>query len=113
MVRKKYIPKRGDIVFLNFNPQKGHEQRGERPALIVSSDVFNGKTGFVLACPITTKDNKFPLHVPLPKEFSTAGFVLTEHVRSVDFKAREALFIERATDDFIDYVLDVLKSFYD
>jgi len=113
MVRKKYIPKQGDIVSLSFSPQKGHEQSGKRPALIVSNNVFNKKTGFALACPITRKDNKFPLHLLLPEDISTVGFVLTEHVRSIDFKARKVSFVEKASNDFVDYTLDVLKSFYE
>jgi len=112
MVKREGVPKQGDIVFVNFNPQKGHEQSGKRPALIVSNNVFNKKTGFVLACPITTKDNKFPLHIPLPNGISTAGFVLTEHIRSIDPKARKTSFIEKAPNSFMDHILDILKSFY-
>lgn len=109
---KKYIPRQGDIVFLDFNAQKCHEQRGSRPALIVSNDIFNEMTGFALVCPITTKDNKFPLHVALPKNISTTGFVLTEHIRSVDVYARKAFFVEKVGDDFLLDILDIIDSFY-
>ncbi len=112
MVRKKYTPKQGDIVFVDFNPQKGHEQKGRRPALVVSGDVFNEKTGFVLACPITTKNNKFPLHISLPEDIATDGFVLTEHIRSIDFEARKVSFIENVSDNFLSSILNILESFY-
>jgi len=111
-VKKKYIPKQGDIILLDFNPQKGHEQKGKRPALVVSTDLFNEKTNFALVCPITNKDNRFPLHIILPDSISTSGFVLTEHVRSIDFTAREISFLECIPSDFMEYILSVLESFY-
>ncbi len=112
MVKRLYVPKQGDIIFMNFSPQVGHEQKGTRPAIVVSRNIFNEKTGFVLTCPITTKDNKFSLHIPLPQGTSTNGFILTEHVKSVDFKARKVSFIEGVPSDFLDEVLDLLESFY-
>lgn len=112
MVKRAYTPKQGDIVFVDFSPQKGHEQRGKRPALIVSGDIFNQKTGFALVCPITTKDNKFPLHVALPAHLQTKGFVLTEHIRSIDAKARKSFFIERVSGGFLEHILAILESFY-
>ncbi|MDP3956337.1 MAG: type II toxin-antitoxin system PemK/MazF family toxin [bacterium] len=112
MVKIIYTPKQGDIASVNFNPQKGHEQKGVRPVLVVSNAVFNEKTGFVLACPITTKDNNFPLHVPLPEHTHTKGFVLTEHVRSIDFQARKAVFLEKVPADFLKHISAILESFY-
>ncbi len=112
MVRKQYTPKQGDIVFVNFSPQKGHEQKGRRPALVVSSNVFSEKTGFVLVCPVTTKNNKFPLHISLPEDITTDGFILTEHIRSIDFEAKKVSFIERVPNNFLDEILDILESFY-
>lgn len=112
MVKRSYIAKQGDVIFVDFNQQKGHEQKGVRPALLVSNAVFNEKTGFVLVCPITTKDNKFPLHIPLPERMRTEGFVLTEHVRSIDPKAREAFFVEKVPANFLAHILAILESFY-
>ncbi len=109
---KKYKPQQGDIVVADFNPQKGHEQQGRRPALVVSNNIFNEKTGFALVCPITTKDNGFPLHVLLPVDISTAGFVLTEHIRSIDLMARKAFFVEKVPESFLEHVLGMLDSFY-
>ncbi len=112
MVKKIYKPEQGDIVFLDFNPQQGHEQHGRRSALVVSENIFNEKTGLALVCPITTKSNKFPLHFLIPPENKTIGFVLAEHVRSVDFRARNISFIEKVDCGFLKYILEVLKSFY-
>src|SRR3989344_5783688 len=99
---KRYKPQQGDIVVAGFNPQQGHEQRGRRPALVVSNNIFNEKTGFALVCPITTKDNKFPLHMLLPGNSTTVGFVLTEQVRSVDLTARKAFFVEKVPESFLE-----------
>ncbi|HEC30725.1 MAG TPA: type II toxin-antitoxin system PemK/MazF family toxin [Candidatus Yonathbacteria bacterium] len=112
MVKKKYTPNQGDIIFVDFSPHKGHEQKGKRPALVTSSNIFNEKTGFLLVCPITMKDNKFPLHTLLPSGISTKGFVLTEHIRSIDFKARKVFFVEKTPDDFLVEILSILESFY-
>lgn len=112
MVKRIYTPKQGDVIFVDFNPQKGHEQKGVRPALVVSSALFNEKTGLALVCPITTKDNGFPLHISLPDRMRTKGFVLTEHVRSIDPKAREAFFVEKVPADFLAHILAILESFY-
>ena len=62
MVKKKYVPERGDIVWLNFNPQSGHEQKGKRPAIVISPKEYNEKTGLGIFCPITSKINKQNLH---------------------------------------------------
>lgn len=107
-----YQPKQGDIVYVNFSPQSGHEQRGRRPALVVSNDVFNGKTGFVLVCPITSRNKKFPLHIPLPKEIGTRGVVLAEQVRSLDPEARRIEFKESAPSELARHVCAILESFY-
>ena len=112
MVKKVYTPKQGDIVFVDFSPQKGHEQTGKRPALVVSRTIFNGKTGLALVCPITTKNNGFPLHIPLPERMHTKGFVLTEHIRSIDSQAREAFFVEKVPTVFLAHILAILESFY-
>ncbi len=112
MVKKTYTPKQGDIVFLDFSPQSGHEQKGRRPGLVVSNSLFNTKTGFVMVCPITSRERKFPLHLSLPKELSTTGFVLTEHVKSMDFRARHATFSGKVSKDFLANVLALLESFY-
>lgn len=108
---KEYIPKQGDIVILTFDPQAGHEQQGRRPALIVSNEIFNKNVGLAIACPITNTDRNFPFHVKVDsKELS--GFVMSEQVKSIDFRARKVKFIEKATDDLLANVLGILGSVF-
>ena len=87
-----YCPKRGDIVWLTFTPQAGHEQAGHRPALILSPELYNRKVGLALVCPITTQVKGYPFEVPIPKGLEVSGVVLADQVKSLDWKARRARF---------------------
>ena len=87
-----YVPDRGDIVWLSFQPQAGREQAGRRPALILSPASYNGKVGLALACPITSRVKGYPFEVRLPKGLAVSGVVLSDHVTSLDWRAREAEF---------------------
>ena len=87
-----YCPKRGDIAWLTFTPQAGHEQAGHRPALILSPDLYNKKVGLALVCPITTQVKGYPFEVPIPKGLEVGGGVLADQVKSLDWKARRARF---------------------
>lgn len=98
----------GDIIKVNFNPQRGHEQAGYRPALVVSNNVFNEKTNLTMVCPITNTDNKFPLHVSLDERTKTTGVVLCEHIRAIDLNAREYRFVESVPQDILYRVCDIL-----
>ena len=91
---KKYIPKQGDIVFLDFNPIKGHEQRGFRPAVVISTNVFNQNTKMVIVCPITSNEKEFPTHYKLEDTKNVHGSVLCEHIRSIDYEIRNLKFID-------------------
>ena len=95
----KYIPKQGDIVFFDFNPIKGHEQKGYRPAIIISNNVFNQNTKMVIVCPITSNQKNFPTHYQLENTKKITGSVLCEHVRSIDYETRNLKFIEKASDN--------------
>ena len=107
-----YIPKQGDIVFMNFNPQAGHEQAGTRPALIVSNDSYNRYTGLSIVCPITNTNKSFPMHITLDNRTATTGVVLCEHVKSLDLAARNAVFKEKLPDDLMLEVMErILLSF--
>jgi mRNA interferase MazF len=106
----RYVPKKGDFVTLSFDPQAGHEQKGRRPALVVSNDLFNRHTGLAIVCPITNTDRKFPFHLPVPPESSLTGFVMVEQVKSVDYAMRGAKFVRRAASEFVDDVLDLLDT---
>jgi len=93
MVSNTYIPKRGDIVWLDFNPQTGHEQSGRRPALILSPLNYNKKTHLALVCPITTQIKSYPFEVLLPIDLSAKGVILCDQIKSLDWKERNVAFV--------------------
>lgn len=100
--------RQGEIIKVNFNPRTGHEQAGYRPAVVVSNDVFNAKTGLVLVCPITNTDNGFPLHIPLSDGLQTTGVILCEHIRALDINSRGFKSIEQLPDDILRQVTDII-----
>lgn len=87
-----YVPRRGDVVWLEFDPQIGHEQRGIRPALVLSPVEYNRKTGLMIACPITSKSKGYPFEVALPPKLGVAGVVLADQLKSLDWAARRVEF---------------------
>lgn len=105
-----YIPRKGDLVSLTFDPQSGHEQRGRRPALIISNDLFNERTGLCMACPVTSRDRQYPFHVGIPVGAAVSGFVMVEQVKSVDFRARKARRLDRVPPSTVDEVLSILDA---
>ena len=105
-----YIPDQGDIVALSFDPQSGHEQKGRRPAFVVSKKLFNQGTGFAMVCPITNTERNFPFHVPVPKTYSVTGFIMVEQIKSVDFRTREVKRIESGGKELLTEVLSVLDA---
>ena len=78
----RYIPQKGDFVILTFDPQAGHEQKGRRPALIVSNTLFNRRTGLAMVCPITKTKRNIPFHVEVPSESSLTGYIMVEQIKS-------------------------------
>jgi mRNA interferase MazF len=102
---KSYVPAQGDIVMLQFHPQRGKEQSGMRPAMVLSPQRYNAKVGLMLACPITSVSKGYPFEVPLPAGMKTHGVVLTDHVKSLDFVARGVRYIERAPKVTLSQVL--------
>lgn len=106
----KYIPKQGDIIWLSFTPQSGHEQQGRRPAIVISNDFFNQKTGLAVVCPIISKYRGFPLHIKLNNCNKIKGFVMIEQFKSVDYFSREAEFIEKASNELINEILSHIYS---
>jgi len=91
----RYVPDRGDLIWLTFSPQAGHEQAGRRPALVVSPKAYNGKVGLALCCPVTSKVKGYPFEVVLPAGLSVEGAVLSDQVRSPDWEASQVQFIQR------------------
>lgn len=104
-----YIPERGDIVWLMFNPQAGHEQAGRRPALILSPAAYNGKIGLALVCPITSQIKRYPFEVRIPSGLTVSGVVLSDQVKSMDWRVRNATFICKASQSTVDEVLQKLS----
>ncbi len=104
------VPAKGDFIVLTFYPQAGHEQRGRRPALVVSNDLFNKHTGLCIACPVTSTDRDYPFHVAIPDGCGVEGFVMVEQVKAVDFRSRRATRIGRAPQEVLDEALAVLDA---
>ena len=110
-----YQPRSGDIIWVDFHPQSGHEQRGRRPALVVwGNDALELIPGMAQVCAISNTDNGFPLHVPLDEvSSSTTGFVLCEQNRVFDLEARHAEFKDRASEEVLLRVKNILRALLD
>ena len=106
----RYFPKQGDFIAVNFDPQSGHEQKGRRPALVVSKSEFNRHTGLAMLCPITNTFRNFPFHVPVPRGSKLTGDIMVEQTRSVDYVSRKAQFVEKAPRAVLDEVLAILDA---
>ena len=100
MVKKQYVPEQGDYVYLDFNPQAGHEQAGHRPAVIVSPSSYNRKTGLCLACPIINSIKGYPFEVNC-NSVDVSGVILADQVKSLDWRARSISFKGKATPDVL------------
>jgi mRNA interferase MazF len=105
-----YVPQKGDFISVSFDPQSGHEQRGRRPALVVSNTLFNSRTGLAIVCPLTNTDRSFPFHVAVVNDPKVTGFVMVEQVKSIDFRARKAKRMGRASDNVFAEVLSILDA---
>jgi len=107
---KKYVPQRGDLVWLSFDPTKGHEQGGQRPALILSNTKYNDVTGMAIVCPITNKAKGYVGEIPLPNTLKVKGVILSNHIRGVDFTQRRIRFAgECVEEEIIEVVLKRLQ----
>jgi mRNA interferase MazF len=96
-----YAPKRGDVVWLTFDPQAGHEQAGRRPAFVISPEAYNRKTGLFLVCPVTSRVKGYPFEVPLPTGLAVSGAVLSDQIKCLDWKARRAELAGTADEETI------------
>lgn len=103
-----YIPQQGDIIYLDFNPQSGHEQRDRRPAIAISNNVFNALSRGALVCPITNTNRGIPLHVQLDSRTKTTGVIMCDQVKALDMQGRSAVFIEKAPDDLLAEAVDIV-----
>jgi mRNA interferase MazF len=105
-----YVPAKGDLIALTFDPQSGHEQKGRRPALVISNDLFNQRTGLAIVCPITSRQRDIPFHVALPGDGKVTGFVMVEQVKAIDFRARRARLIQKLAAPVLNEVLGILDA---
>ncbi|MCG2820751.1 MAG: endoribonuclease MazF [Candidatus Atribacteria bacterium] len=102
-----FIPHRGDVVWIDMQPQVGHEQSGRRPAIVLSPKSYNGKVGLALLCPITTQIKGYPFEVIIPSGLKVAGVVLSDQVKSLDWKIRSAEFCDKVPEAV---VLEIIKK---
>jgi len=89
---KPYTPRRGDVVLLSFDPQSGHEQKGKRPALVLSDESYNHTTGLAVFCPITEHEKEYPFEVKIPSQMNVQGVILSDHLKNLDWRSRQASF---------------------
>ena len=99
-----YAPDRGDLIWMNFDPQAGHEQVGHRPAFVVSPRIYNRKVGLAVVCPVTNQSKGYPFETILPAASKVQGVVLCDQVKSIDWRVRKAKFIDHASDSVINEV---------
>ena len=105
MVSAAYVPHRGDVVWIDFDPQAGHEQAGRRPALILSDKKYNARSSLVVLCPITSQQKPYPFVVALPPTLlPKASYVLADQVKSLGWRQRNATFIVKAPTNAVDEV---------
>ena len=103
-----YIPEQGDIILMEFDPQIGREQKGRRPAFVVSNNTFNQFTKLAIVCPITNTNRGFPLHVSLDNRTKTTGVIMCDQVKSLDVSARGSVFVEKIPEDILNEVIDII-----
>jgi len=109
VVAKAYVPDAGDLVWLTFDPQAGHEQRGRRPALILSPRLYNAKAGLAVACPVTSHVKGYPFEVIIPTGGAISGAVLCDHLKSLDWRERHTEFAARAGEEVLTEVREKLR----
>ena len=108
--RKNYIPEQGDLIWIEFNPQAGHEQAGLRPALVISPISYNGAVGLALMCPITSKVKGYPFEVVLSKKFKISGAILSDQIKNLDWRIRKAKYISRASAEIVKEVIEKIRA---
>jgi mRNA interferase MazF len=108
-----YVPARGDAIWLDFTPQAGHEQASRRPALVLSPAAYNGRVGLALLCPITSQVKGYPFEVAIPDGLAVSGVILSDQVRSLDWRARTAAFIVHLPEAVVAEALAKLHTLLD
>jgi len=110
VVSTRYVPDIGDLIWLDFNPQAGREQAGRRPAIVLSPASYNEKSGLAVVCPITSHVKGYPFEVELPRGLGVTGVILSDHLKSVDWKQRRAKRAGRAPKPVIQDVRHLLGA---
>lgn len=105
------VPERGDLVYAQFNPQAGHEQAGYRPGIVLSPQTFNDATGFAVICPITNQVKGYPFEVALPSGLAISGVVLTDQVKSLDWRARKFQVKDKVPKETTEECLSLIHTF--
>ena len=108
-----FIPDRGDVVWINLDPQAGHEQAGVRPVLVLSPSAYNGRVGLMVCCPITTQSKGYPFEVLIKNNLKVSGVILADQVKSLDWKVRGAKKKGSISDDELTETLNKLKAVID
>ena len=105
----KYVPERGDLIWLSFDPQSGHEQSGHRPAIVISSREYNEKVGLALCCPVTSKIKDYPFEVRIIIKNKIDGVILSDQIKSLDWKKRQAMYIASASKETLNETVEKLS----
>jgi len=108
MVKKLYIPDRGDVIWVNFQSSAGHEQKGKRPAIVVSPKVYNKRSELALICPITSTEKGYPFEISLDSK-KIKGVILTDQMRTVDWKQRKTRFMFKVKPSLMLKLQDKIK----
>lgn len=107
---KRYVPRCGDAIRINFSPQAGHEQAGRRPALVLSPENYNARIGLVILCPITSQSKGYPFEVDLPDGLPITGVILSDQIKSFDWRARGVQLICSVPEYVVSDVIQKLDS---
>jgi mRNA interferase MazF len=112
-VAREYVPERGHVVWLRFNPQAGHEQAGHRPAVVISPQQYNRRVGLALVCPVTSQIKGYPFEVVLPPGLKAQGAILSDQLKSLDWRARKARYVCTIPSDVLDETIARILALVD
>jgi len=112
-VAREYVPERGHIVWLRFNPQAGHEQAGHRPAVVISPQQYNRRVGLALVCPVTSQVKGYPFEVLLPPGLKAQGAILSDQLKSLDWRVRKARYVCTIPSEVLDETIARILALVD
>jgi len=112
-VAREYVPERGHVVWLRFNPQAGHEQAGHRPAVVISPQQYNRRVGLALVCPVTSQIKGYPFEVVLPPGLKAQGAILSDQLKSLDWRVRKARYVCTIPSDVLDETIARILALVD